>query len=422
MPEVYCPLCGGAEEDMSCLKIHIMIKHQAGNPEQLIRTFQGLVSGVQAMEITPTCHVGAKEGNDGAVAQLLPLPKIRIAHKKAAEAKEGNSRKDTQPKSIRVIDLPEKKSLGNQRKRAPARVKVDVPKQKSCTDSPPAKRMKARCPITSMAKINSTARPHPSQSNGRVSSELKVNAVLTDSKAKREELLSSKKNEEIIVIGEDTSSATDPLEAMKSHNLKIPSVPLLVNEELVEKLDLLREIRPEPIKEKKNSVGRDVSVTLKRNPPKIETQGKNLVQMPSRNKKSRSDKMMAPADKSNNKRASKEKESRILKKSNNRRRESLARQTEKAILSCLVWAKEIPPNEAYEKMVYRFSKVPPGCITGIIAALYPKRMRPATRKEGTERSHTERLVIRSSSIDVPVETGGQLRQSQAATSDPSVEP
>lgn len=116
------------------------------------------------------------------MAQLLPHPKIRIAHKKDDDIIGRNNKgRYAVPKAIKVIDLPEKKKLESQTKRVPA-------KQKSCTDSPQAKKAKARCPIASMTKMRTSARPHPSQSSISNSAQSKANNSSASKKKKKESL------------------------------------------------------------------------------------------------------------------------------------------------------------------------------------------------------------------------------------------
>lgn len=109
-------------------------------------------------------HVGA---NKGIIAKektlLIPLPNIRIAHQGACNKASGASqRKDIEQKSAEIF-VPSKKVEPANQEKLWASAKTTVSRQKTCTDSPPAKKSRTRCPVVSKTRIWSTSRLHPSQ-------------------------------------------------------------------------------------------------------------------------------------------------------------------------------------------------------------------------------------------------------------------
>lgn len=160
------------------------------------------------------------------------------------------------------------------------------------------------------------------------------------------------------------------------------------------------------------------------NPPKIGADFEEPFRIPNVDE-SNGDKMMPlsnESDEKGNKKTKRARDPREQKKRQKRKqKESLARQTEKAVLSCQVWVKQIQPAEAHERMMAKFPKVPLPCLTGIIAALYPKETKSFSQREESGRGQPEHQVVGSSPFNVPMESEGQPRQSEAAAHDPSVE-
>lgn len=415
-----CPICGSTEEDESCLKVHLMMTHKANNPEQLLMALQNSTFDVPKLSAIPKITANSKEATKGEKPSATSGVKNKIAHEGAegsmVKLEKGNGTGWSTAKLAGKMQEISKKETENQKNKD---LKKDHTKPKTCTDSPPIKKGRS-CPVVSMARMRSTARPHPS--DGHTSTSPAAEPVIKESSSTKVPKPSLPADEaEIVMIIVDKSTTEPEIckdEVMRS--LKAHPEALVIKKDLVKKLKA-----PETVKRPVAVESEPVFLMYRSlNPPHSPDPKDTIVdhgpQFEGTRKVARGSYPKLRVIPGYDLRT-------IYKKRVDKKPQwSLVKQTDRAMRSCKLWTSSGEPMEVFKKAQVEYMKVPGPCLAGIIFSCYSLKKKTIFQREtgpaqGFDKTRLIEYTLTPFESDVR-EIIRNERPSENATEDDSVEP